>query len=319
VWQPTASLSTLQQRASLLKQIRLFFENRGVLEVETPTLCHTSATDPLLQSFETKLSLSPSKSETLYLQTSPEFPMKRLVAAGYGSIYQICKVFRHGEIGRKHNPEFTLLELYRVGFTYHELMDEIEDLLSCLLGTGRAERISYRNLFEQYCGINPHHADNASLMQIAKSQGINFQAYQGESVDTGLDLLLTHLIEPHLGISTPLFVYDYPRSQAALAKIRKEEDYEVGERFELYYKGVELANGYDELTDSAEQKTRFEQDNTIRQHQHIPTLPIDNHLLNALPYLPKCAGVALGIDRLICLALNKSDIAEVISFPIDIA
>jgi lysyl-tRNA synthetase class 2 len=316
VWRPTASLYNLEQRAKILKKIRHFFEERGVLEVETPLLYQSSATDPLLQSFTTILHLPAKTNQVLYLQTSPEFPMKRLLAAGYGSVYQITKAFRNGEIGKKHNPEFTLLEWYRVAFTQEELMQEIEAFLQRILGIKETERISYRALFEYYFGFNPHVVTLDELQDVAKKFQVNFQATHEADKDVWLNLLLTHIIEPELGQPNPIFLYDYPASQAALARIRLEENYYVGERFELYYKGMELANGYHELNDAKEQKARFENDNHARSLHDLPCVPADNFLLEALPFFPDCAGVALGIDRLICLALQKYDIAEVITFPI---
>ncbi len=315
MWKPTASLSALQQRANIIKKIRCFFEKRNVLEVETPLLYHSTATDPHLESFKTTLhSSGPCLSKSVYLQTSPEFPMKRMLAAGYGSIYQMGKVFRNNECGSKHNPEFTMLEWYRVGMTYHSLMDEIDELLDLILKTKPADRISYRKLFESYVGINPHTATHTVLKKLAIQHGIDLQSDQEETKSLWLDLLLTHLIEPELGSQKPIFIYDYPADQAALAKIRMEENYAVGERFELYYQGMELANGYQELSHPQEQRIRFEQDNAIRKSKNLEIIPIDELLLQALASLPFCAGVALGVDRLICIALGKKHIADVLSF-----
>lgn len=318
-WRPTTSLSNLKFRATLINQIRAFFDKRDVLEVDTPLICQSTATDPFISSFETQLHPIPSITlKTLYLQTSPEFAMKRLIAAGYGNIYQICKAFRNGEYGKKHNPEFTILEWYRVNFTHHELMDEMDDFLQDILKTQTAQRVSYCELFHNYFGFNPHTCSIATLQNVAAEYGLVLnQNNTNEDRDTWLDLLLTHLIEPKLGLEKPIFIFDYPASQAALAKVRQVADYAVGERFEVYFKGIELANGYHELGDQQEQHQRFEKDNTIRKKLKLPLLPIDQHLLNALDTFPNCAGVALGIDRLIMLALNTHHIAEVISFPIE--
>lgn len=313
-WRPSASLNNLKLRANLLNKIRQFFFERDVLEVETPLLCHSTATDPGLASFETNMDFS-GEIKPLYLQTSPEFPMKRLLAAGYGSIYQICKAFRKGEVGERHNPEFTLLEWYRVGFDHFELMDEMDQLLAFTLNTTVADRISYRELFDEFCSVNPHTCDLDALEAIVKTHGITFN-YQEASRDVWLDLIMTHVIEPHLGKDKPLFVYDYPSSQAALAKTKQEAGYSVGQRFEVYYKSIELANGYYELADANEQRTRFEEDNAARLALGLPTIPIDQFLLEALPSLPPCAGVALGFDRLLCLILGSQKISDVLNFPI---
>lgn len=315
-WQPTAPLSNLKLKAQILKKIRRFFEEREVMEVETPLLCHSSVTDPMLKSFETTLSFShAAQGEKLFLQTSPEYAMKRLLAANSGSIYQICKAFRNGEVGKKHNPEFTILEWYRVGFTHFDLMDEINLLLQEILQTKNAERISYLELFDKYFSINPHTCSIEQLKTLALKNNIIFESHSSEK-DVWLDLLLTHIIEPELGMQHPIFVYDYPGSQAALAKIRFEQGYPVGERFEVYYKGMELANGYHELGDADEQLARFEEDNRVRNQLNLPIIPIDHYLLSALPFFPDCAGVALGLDRLACLASTSEQISEVIPFPI---
>lgn len=315
-WRPTASLANLRLRARLLNCIRQFFQCRDVLEVETPLLGRSTATDPKLVSFESSLHFpGANHQETLFLQTSPEYAMKRLVAAGSGSIFQICKAFRNGETGKKHNPEFTMLEWYRVGFTHCDLMEEVDALLQSILGTGKAQYISYRDLFAQHFSINPHTCPVSQLKAIAKQHDIIFEDKSMDR-DLWLDLLLTHLIEPTLGEINPIFIYDYPQSQAALAKLREVEDYVVGERFELYYQGMELANGYHELCDPNEQLRRFLQDNQIRKEHGLPTIPLDRHLLDALDNFPNCAGVALGIDRLIALAAKTDDIADVIPFPV---
>lgn len=315
-WQPTASLSHLQQRAKIINQIRQFFSERQVLEVETPLLCHSTATDLEISSFETSLQVnSEAHQTTLFLQTSPEFAMKRLLAAGYGSIFQICKAFRNGEIGKKHNPEFTLLEWYRVGFNHYDLMNEVDELLQTILYTDPADRISYLELFDAYFSLNPHTCTTQELRKVAQAKGIDFRDLN-DSKDVWLDLLLTHVIEPELGLVKPVFIYNYPQSQASLAKIKQEENYQVGERFEAYFKGMELANGYHELSDSKEQQSRFLEDNHQRVQSGLPVIPIDHYLLNAMSFFPECAGVALGIDRLVALAMGKDAISEVISFPI---
>ncbi len=317
-WHPTASLTNLQLRAKIIKQIRLFFEARNVLEIDTPLLGHSTVTDPHLASFETALVFSNFSHTKLYLQTSPEYAMKRLLAAGVGSIYQICKAFRNGEVGKKHNPEFTILEWYRVGMTYIELMNEVETFLTKILGTSPGDRITYHALFHKYFNINPHTCSLETLKSIANRYDLTFENSQDEKDhDVWLDLLLTHLIEPNLGQKAPLFLYDYPESQAALAKTHVENGYKIGERFEVYFKGLELANGYHELGDVNEQVSRFEQDNNNRLKLGRPAIPIDFSLLKALPMLPNCAGVAMGVDRLISLAVGANHLSEVIAFPIE--
>ncbi|MBA2653699.1 MAG: elongation factor P--(R)-beta-lysine ligase [Gammaproteobacteria bacterium] len=315
-WHPTAPLNHLQLRAKVLKNIRSFFEAREVLEVETPLICHSTVTDPHLASFHTLLEFEGlNEAKKLYLQTSPEFAMKRLLAAGYGSIYQICKAFRNGEVSKKHNPEFTILEWYRVGFTHIQLMDEMDQLLTLVLSTEKADRISYHNLFQTNFAINPHTCSITDLKKLAANNGLSFQSNE-QNKDLWLDLIMTHLVEPTLGLTRPIFIYDYPASQAALAKTRRESDFHVGERFEVYFKGLELANGYHELGDSKEQLKRLNLDNELRAHRNLPVIPIDDRLLEALHSFPECAGVAMGFDRLLCLAANTTDLSDMIAFPI---
>lgn len=311
VWQPSASLDTLIARAKLLHAIRGFFHERNVLEVETPTLCHTSVTDPAIESIPAQVN-----GQTAYLQTSPEYAMKRLLAAGAGSIYQLTKAYRQDELGRHHNPEFTMLEWYRLGFDHHELMREMDALLQQVAGCEPADRITYHDLFQTSLGIDPHHADLATLKQCVKDQGIHFHG-ELDSTDAWLHLLLSHCIEPTLGITRPVFIYDFPASQASLARILPTEP-PVAARFEVYWKGIELANGFYELQSVSEQKARFEANLATRKAAHQPLLPVDEHLLSALEHgLPECAGVALGVDRLIMLALGRNHLNEVMAFPFD--
>jgi len=310
-WRPTAQIDALRARARLLARIREFFAHRGVLEVETPALSVAAATDPHLESFPFQVG-GPGRR---YLHTSPEFPMKRLLAAGSGPIYQLCKVFRQGEYGRYHNPEFTLLEWYRPGFDTHHLMDEVEALLQTLLDTGpAAERLSYAEAFQRHLAIDPHSADADALRARAREAGLE-GVELGVDRDGWLDLLLTHRVEPHLGRGRPTFLYDYPASQAALARIRPGQP-AVAERFELYLEGVELANGFYELGDAVEQRERFAADNAHRERLGLPVVPMDEHLLAALEAgLPDCSGVALGVDRLAMLAVDASALEAVIAFP----
>jgi lysyl-tRNA synthetase class 2 len=319
-WQPSATLANLQKRAQGLRRIREFFVSRDILEVDTPLLSHSTVTDPQLYSFATEyFPTLTAKPATFYLQTSPEFGMKRLLAAGSGSIYQICKAFRNGESGRNHNPEFTMLEWYRVGFSYQQLMQEVDEFLQHILQTLPAEYCSYQALFQQCCDLNPHVSTLAQLKQTAAHFNIELhEATQTIDRDTWLQLLMTHVIEPKLGLKKPTIVFDYPGSQAALAQVRQETEYTIAERFEVYIQGIELANGFHELSDAVEQQARFMKELEIRQALKLPTFPHDDYLIQALAHgLPACAGVALGIDRLIMLFCQATHIDEVIAFPLD--
>ncbi|MFZ2314346.1 MAG: elongation factor P--(R)-beta-lysine ligase [Gammaproteobacteria bacterium] len=313
-WQPSASIANLKQRAAILKTIRDFFATREVMEVETPLMCHTSVTDPFIQSIPALFQAHPSSLEQrFYLQTSPEYAMKRLLAAGSGPIYQLGKAFRQGEIGQVHNPEFTMLEWYRPGFDHHQLMDEMDDLLQLILKTEKAERISYADLFKAYLNINPHNTTVAELKTCADQHQLDI-AIETTDVDTWLLLLLTHCIEPHMGKTKPCFLYDFPVTQAALAKIQPGNP-PVASRFEVYFKGIELANGFHELQQVAEQRSRFEKNIAERKALQLTDMPIDEFFLAALSHgLPDCAGVALGIDRLVMLATQHDCLQDVISF-----
>jgi len=310
----------------MLIGIRAFFAERGVLEVETPCLSSAATPDPALLSFATHYTgpLFP-QGQTLYLHTSPEFPMKRLLAAGCGSIYQICKVFRNGEAGRMHNPEFTLLEWYRTGFDADQLMAEVEALMRQLLGdyltSAASEKLSYREAFQQHAQLDPHTATAEDFAQAARAHGIHAPHALDAHHDVGIwrDLLLTHLIEPRLGQGRLTFLYEFPASQASLARVRPGNP-PLAERFELYLNGTELANGFHELADASEQRTRFERQLHARIAEHQPAVPLDEHLLAALTSgLPDCSGVALGFDRLVLLAAGARSLREVIAFPIDCA
>lgn len=316
-WQPCADISVLQQRAALIQQIRSFFTERGVWEVDTPAMSQASVTDIHLHNFSTTL-VGPGFAAglPLYLMTSPEFHMKRLLAAGSGAIFQINKAFRNEEAGRHHNPEFTMLEWYRPGFDHHDLMDEMDALLQLVLGSGAAERFSYQMAFEKVLGLCPLTASLLQLRQAAEKLGLADIAEKETDRDTLLQLLFSIGIEPVIGQTVPAFVYDFPASQAALAKINPS-DPRVADRFEVYFKGIELANGFHELQDAEEQLARFKADNDKRREMNLPEQPIDFHLIDALRAgLPDCAGVALGIDRLIMLALDKSHIHDVTAFPV---
>ena len=314
-WPPAASLEALRVRARVLAAIRAFFAERGVLEVETPVLSAAATPDPNIESLTTRYH-GPGAPEgrTLYLHTSPEFPMKRLLAAGAGPIYQMGRVFRQGECGCLHNPEFTLLEWYRPGWDHHALMDEVAQLVRALLpDTGPAERLSYGEAFDRHLGLDPHTAPIAALTAAAERQGV---AAPELDRDGWLDLLLTRCVEPHLGRGGPTLLYDYPASQAALARVRPG-DPAVAERFELYVDGMELANGFHELTDAAEQRRRFTAEQARRRAQGLPEVALDERLLAALQAgLPECAGVALGVDRLVMAATGAGALEEVLAFPL---
>ncbi|MCG3732279.1 elongation factor P--(R)-beta-lysine ligase [Vibrio cincinnatiensis] len=315
-WMPSASIQQLRKRARLLQNIRLFFAEREVLEVETPAISHATVTDIHLQTFQTEF-VGPgyAQGKKLYLMTSPEFHMKRLLAAGSGSIYQLGKAFRNEENGRYHNPEFTMLEWYRVGFDHHNLMDEVDALLQTVLSTSSAERITYQQAFQRVLSVCPLESTMTELKLAAERLGLSDIAQPEQDRDTLLQLLFSIGIEPHIGQQVPIFVYDFPASQAALAKVNPQ-DPRVADRFEVYFKGIELANGFHELDDPQEQRTRFEQDNAKRLMMGLVEQPIDDHLIAALEAgLPPCSGVALGIDRLIMLALGEDHIDKITAFP----
>ncbi len=316
-WRPTASAQALQLRASLNRHIRDFFHARGCLEVETPMLSAAGNTDSNIESFSLQFSgpCSAGKAKR-WLRTSPEFPLKRLLAAGTGDCYELGRVFRNGEAGRRHNPEFTLLEWYRVGWDHQRLMWEAVELVQSALALVerqvQPEAITYADLFGRVLGLCPHSASLEALQAPLAEFAINAE---GLSRDDWLDLLLTHRIEPALHADSLTVVYDYPASQCALARVR-HGDPPVAERFELYLGGIELANGYHELADAAEQQDRFTRDLVLRAQRSSTQPTVDQHLIDALQAgLPSCAGVALGVDRLLMAMLGTRDIADVLAFP----
>lgn len=319
-WRPSASLETIQRRAELLAAIRAFLQQRGVMEVETPVCSAHGTTDPALASLTSRYTgPGAPQGRLLYLHTSPEFPMKRLLAAGCGAIYQICRVFRDGEAGRLHNPEFTLLEWYRPGFDHHRLMEEVVELVNGLLPEPRpVEKLTYGELFQRHLSVDPHCATVDDLRQCAEDNGVpGAGSLELTDRDGWLDLLLSHLIEPDLGDQRLTFVYDYPASQASLARLQ-DGDPPVAQRFELYLEGMELANGFCELTDPQEQRRRFDVDRALRRQEGWAEVPMDENLLAALEAgLPDCSGVALGIDRLLMLLTGASTISEVLAFPLE--
>jgi len=315
-WQPSASIATLRERVRLLSRVRAFFAERDVLEVETPVLGHGGSSDPHLASLSLEAS-TPGGRERLWLQTSPEFHMKRLLAAGSGPIFQLARSFRDGEVGRRHNLEFTMLEWYRPGFSLSALIDETQALIRHVLGRdpGPCRQRRYRELFRTQLGLDPFTASLTTLRQTTEHE--TGMALDDAERDACLDALMAFVIEPHLGREGLEVVVDYPASQAALARrhLDPEDGAVVAARFEVYWQGVELANGYDELTDAEEQAARFVEDNRERQRLGHSEVDVDVRLLAALEAgMPSGSGVALGLDRLIQLALGKASVAEVMAF-----
>lgn len=316
-WQPDAALGNLRLRAEMLARVRSFFADHNVLEVDTPLMCHATGTDPHLEA----LALELAPGQWRYLQTSPEFAMKRLLAAGSGPIYQLCKAFRRDESGPRHNPEFTMLEWYRPGFDDRNLMNEVAALMavclpaSMLAADADIPCITYRDLFIQHLALDPFVASDEDLLACARQHAS--PGAMALSRDDTLNLLMAFVIEPQL--QAPVFVVDFPASQAALAQITNDPaGTPVARRFELFIAGMELANGYLELTDATEQARRFKADNQQRQTAALPEREVDARLLAALNHgLPACAGVALGFDRLVMLAAGAGHISEVLSFVAD--
>lgn len=310
-WRPTAGLQTLRARAGLIARIRGFFHARGVLEVETPMLSRAAVTDPLLASVPAQPF---DDGRSWYLHTSPEFAMKRLLAAGSGPIFQLVRCFRRAESGPRHNPEFTMLEWYRPGFGLGELIAEVAELVDAIAPGLPLRRDGYRALFQQYVGVDPLLAPLESLRERALPLAPDAAHWDR---DTLLDLLFAVLAEPQLGRACLQFVERFPASRASLARRTLDPDGQpVAERFELFVEGLELANGYDELCDAGELGLRFEADNDARKSAGLPPMPIDHHLLAAMRHgLPPSAGVALGVDRLLMVALGAQRIDEVIAFP----
>ncbi len=322
VWQPSCDIAHLKLRAQVLSEIRAYFAEKSVLEVETPLLGIATGTDPQLDFFETQLQGGNAKRRSLYLQTSPEFAMKRLLAAGSGSLYQICKAFRKGEVGRLHNPEFTIIEWYRVDFNLAQLMEDVIELMHRLFALFRpltsVQKITYQDIFGQYTGLDALDFDidlyraYARMHQLA--DGVRLC---GEQHSLWLDFIFSHQVQPFLGKSSLTLVYDYPACQAALAKI-KQSDVRVAERVEFFVDGIELGNGYFELTDGTEQARRFKQEQAFRLQQDLPSVEIDHKFLAALNAgLPSCAGIAVGLDRLLMVLNSDASLYDVLAFPMD--
>ena len=305
-WQPGATLDMLRTRAAWLRIIRQFFQGRGVLEVETPVLSPATVPDPNIDSLITHVN-----QQQYYLQTSPELYMKRLLAAGSGPVYQVARVFRDGETGRLHNPEFTLVEWYRPGFDQHELMQELGKLASALLGYDiEYQLLTYSDLYQDYTGLDPLHEDWPALSAYCAA---NQQSCpQDIEWSAAMDWLMVSVIQP--AMHGWVFVHDYPASQASLARLHPENP-AVARRFELFVDGIELANGFEELTDADEQRQRFEQENQTRQDNGKAAVILDENMLAALQSgLPECSGVALGLDRLLMWASRQTEVAHTMSF-----
>ena len=318
-WRPRGDRARWERRAGVIARIRDFFAERGVLEVETPILAARGAMDPAIASFST---VGPDE-RTRWLQSSPEYAMKRMLAAGSGSIFQITRAFRAGEAGPRHNPEFTLLEWYRPRYDHHRLMDEVGELVVSTLACPVPRRISYAGAFRDLAGVDIDSVPVKTLRERSKVAGASEGTAAELDRDGCLDLLLSHVVQPELSRlagSRAVFLHDYPASQAALARVTRTPDGERAERFELFVDGVELANGYHELTDPVEQQRRFEAEAARRHIAGLPSMEIDERLVAALAHgLPPCAGVALGLDRLVMLALGVPCIEDAIAFPSAVA
>ena len=318
-WRPRGDRDRWERRARLVTRVRDFFAARGVLEVETPLLGARGAMDPAIASF----SAAGPGGRVRWLQTSPEYAMKRMLAAGSGPVFQITRAFRAGEEGPRHNPEFTLLEWYRPGYDHHRLMEEVGELVVAALGCPAPRRIAYARAFRELAGVDIDRASDEALRERARKAGADERTAAVLDRDGCLDLLLAHFVQPGLSElvgSRAVFLHDYPASQAALARVARTRDGDRAERFELFVDGVELANGYHELTDPSEQRRRFETEAARRRDAGLPVMEMDERLIAALAHgLPACAGVALGLDRLVMLALGFASVEDVIAFPDAIA
>ena len=316
-WLPSASPESLAARADLLQVLRRFFRDRGVMEVDTPLLSQGTVPDPGIDVFRL---LGEGGEPDRYLQTSPESAMKRLLAAGSGDIFQICKAFRQGEAGRHHNPEFTLLEWYRVGWDHAALMREVAELLGTVLSSDGWQVWPYRMLFIELLGVDPldGQTSHTTLTDLAESRIGSVP--EGLDRDAILDLLMSHCIEPGISDWGVVFITDFPLSQAAMARSISVGDADVVARFECYVQGKELANGYWEQIDADALSAQLQAENTRRRQRGLPERPIDDRLLAAHRHgLPECAGVALGVDRLLALKLGAENLGEIISFDWDSA
>lgn len=307
-WEPSAGIDELRARAALLAGVRAFLLSRGVLEVDTPLLGRFAITDPNIELFEVA-----TPDGTRFLQSSPEYAMKRLLASGSGDIFQLGKVFRSGEHGGRHNPEFVMLEWYRVGWTHYQLMREVAELIAETLQLSTWQIWSLEALFDHFCQINLHEATERELKVAVVNASIEVVG-DLDKLDY-LDLLMTHVVEPGIASWGLVFIVDFPKQQAALSRIIERGDNLVAARFEAYVQGVELANGYWEESDPDILTKRFEADNGLRASRGQAAREIDQRLISASRAgVPDCAGVAVGFDRLLMLAQGRSELSQVMPF-----
>ena len=318
-WRPRGDRARWERRAGIIAAVRAFFAARGVLEVETPVLGSRGAMDPAIASF----SAAGPDGRVRWLQTSPEYAMKRMLAAGSGPIFQITRAFRAGEEGPHHNPEFTMLEWYRPDFDHHRLMDEVAELVVATVDCGTPRRIEFTRAFRELAGVDVDASSDEALRERARAAGASDRTAEGLDRDGCLDLLLSHVVQPRLaGLAgaRAVFLHDYPATQAALARVVRRSDAARAERFELFVDGLELANGYHELTDAHEQVRRFEREAERRRNDALAPMEMDERLAAALAHgLPACSGVAVGLDRVVMLALGLPSIQDAIAFPDAIA
>lgn len=310
----TRRIEILTKRSELLRQIRNFFYERDFIEVQTPTLSRDTMVDQAIDPIPVRLT---GVDSSFYLQTSPEFAMKRLLAEDFERIFEITPAFRNAEMGQRHNPEFTMLEWYRVGDSYQAGMDLLSDFATCVLNSDTCLHVSYEELFQSHLAIHPHQVSADELFAVCRKHGLIPPA--GLDLDGLLQYLMAETIESNLAMEQPVIIYDWPAGQSALAQTRATaQGFAVSERFELYFRGVELANGYHELTDSTEQRRRLDTNNAIRKANGLSELPIESHLLKKMEEgsLPESCGVAVGLDRLLMLQLGLPNIADVLAFDI---
>ena len=319
-WQPTATLEALLRRSEIVWQLRQFFHSRGFAEVHTPIISHDTVVDLNIEPVRIpgrSLDCQGAGDEDLFLQTSPEFAMKRLLAAGMQSIYSIGPVFRAGERGTNHNPEFTMVEWYHVGDDLAAGVALVDELVRAVLASPPAKVITYQQAFMTYAAVDPLAATVQELSKLATTRDLGVAADWSDDRDTWLDLLFSECVQPQLGLDKPTIVTHYPASQSALAKIAAS-DPRTAERFELFVRGVELANGYHELLDPAELMARNQQIEVKRRELGRPPLPVNSRLIRAMQSgIPACSGCALGLDRLMMVATNAKAIDEVLAFPIE--
>lgn len=314
-WSPTTSREIILKRAEMLQTIRDFMRQHKVLEVETPVLCKSTVTDPHIESLSTEIHIGNYQNgDPYFLQTSPEYAMKRLLATGIGAIYQISRAFRDMETGKTHNPEFTLLEWYQPGYDHHGMMKAVEDLLFSF-GFEHCDYFSYADVFKRHTGIDPHTASKNELLTISNSLGLHADNHDRTFL---LDFIFNEKITLNQNNGIPAFIYDYPECMSALAKLSGKPAH--AERFEVYINGIEIANGYNELCDYQEQNQRFEENRKYRRKYKKQDYSIDMRFISALKHgMPACAGVAIGLDRLLMILTKSKEIRKVLNFPYDVA